>query len=116
MQRHSEPPRPPMRKPTPAPAIPEPRREWWPFRVQIRAGNGADDPGAIIEGRYGVSDDTGFVEDDQGKPVDIQRLRAGENAAAVAQRVLREKWRNRSPNAPAGFYDGPINRPTRTFH
>ena len=84
--------------------------------MQIRAGNGTTDPGQIIEGRYGVSDDTVFVEDDQGKPVDMQRLRPGENAAGVAQKILREKWRNRSPNAPAGFYDQPINRPIRTFH
>jgi hypothetical protein len=95
---------------------PLPPTEWWPFRVQIRAGNGTTDPGQIIEGRYGVSDDTVFVEDDQGKPVDMQRLRPGENAAGVAQKILREKWRNRSPNAPAGFYDQPINRPIRTFH
>jgi|SRR5262245_26527618 len=95
------------------PAIPEPPREWWPFRVQIRAGNGGDDPGAIIEGRYGVADDFIFVEDDQGKPVDMRPLR-GENAPAVAQRILREKWRGKS--SVSGFYDGPINRPTTTFH
>ena len=84
--------------------------------MQVRAGNGGSDPGAIIEGRYGVNGDFVFVEDDQGRPVDMQRLGPNENAAGVAQKILREKWRNRNPNAPAGFYDGPINRPTRTFH
>jgi hypothetical protein len=33
--------------------------------VQIRAGNGGSDPSAIIEGRYGVSDNTVYVEDDR---------------------------------------------------
>src|SRR5262249_25271067 len=110
LEKHSEPPAPPMPKPTPELKIPP---EFWAFRVQIRAGNGGDDPGQILEGRFGVVNDLVYVEDDQGKPVDMQCLRPGENAAAVAQRILREKWRNRSPNAPAGFYDGPINR---TFH
>jgi len=100
-----------VRKPTPELPLPT---QWWPFRVQLRAGNGGDDPGQIIEGRYGVSNSFVYVEDDQGKPVGMQRLGPNDNAAGVAQKILRENWRNRSPNAPAGFYDGPINR--RTFH
>src|SRR5262249_20271494 len=84
----------PMRKP-PSPMPPLPT-EWWNFRVQIRAGNGTSDPGQIIEGRYGVSGDTVYVEDDQGKPVDVQRLGPNENPAGVAQKLLREKWRGKS--------------------
>ena len=80
--------------------------------MQIRAGNGGDDPGQIIEGRYGVVNDLVYVEDDQSKPVDMQRLRPGENPAATAQKLLREKWRGKS--SVPDFYDGPINR--RTFH
>jgi hypothetical protein len=108
---HELPPR-PVREPTPELPIPT---EWWPFRVQIRAGNGGDDPGQIIEGRYGVVNDLVYVENDQGKPVDMQRLGPNENPAGVAQKLLREKWRNRSPNAPAGFYEADINRKI-TFH
>ena len=99
----------PAPMPRPSPELPLPT-EWWPFRVQLRGGNGENDPGQIIEGRYGVVDDCVYVEDDQGKPVDMQRLRPGENAAGVAQRILREKWRGRS------FYDGPINRAIKTYH
>jgi len=61
-----------------------------------------------------VSDNTVYVEDDQGRPVDMRRLGPNENAAGLAQKILREKWRGKS-QVP-GFYDGPINRPTKTFH
>ena len=109
LERKHEPAPAPMPRPTPELAIPT---EWHLFRVQIRAGDGVDDPGQIIEGRYGVADDIVYVEDDQGRLVDRQRLRPGENAAAVAQKILREKWRGKSSD----FYTGPTNRPTGTFH
>jgi len=109
LQKHSEPPLRPIPKPTPELPLPT---EWWNFRVQIRAGNGADDPGQILEGKFGVSAGFVYVEDDQGKPVGMQRLGPNENPAAVAQKILREKWRGKS--SVPGFYDGPINR--RTFH
>jgi len=37
--------------------------------------------------------------------------RSEENAAGLAQRLLREKWRGRHPNAPAGFYDCSLTEP-----
>src|SRR5262249_49109941 len=90
LEKRSEP---PLRAvPKPAPELPLPT-EWWPFRVQIRAGNGGDDPGAIIEGRYGVNGGFIFVEDTQGQPIGMQRLGPNENPAGVAQKLLREKWR-----------------------
>jgi hypothetical protein len=102
-----------MPAPTPELAIPD---EWYPFRVQVRAGNGGDDPGAIIEADTGIAGGVVYVEDDQGAPVDRRSLGPNENAAGLAQKLLREKWARRHPNAPAGFYDQPINRPARTFH
>ena len=108
LERKHEPAPAPM--PRPSPELPLPT-EWWPFRVQIRAGDGAGDPGQIIEGRYGVVNDLVYVEDDQGKAVGTQRLRPGDNPAGVAQKILREKWRGKS-----SFYDGPINRPIKTYH
>jgi hypothetical protein len=69
LEKRKHEPAPPLRRePTPVPALPPAPTEWWPFRVQIRAGNGGDDPGQIIEGRYGVTEQTVYVEDDQGKP------------------------------------------------
>ena len=79
-------------------------------------GNGADDPGAILEGRYGVTNDTVFIEDDRATRLQRKGSVLTRKRLAWRKSSLREKWRNRHPNAPAGFYDGPINRPTTTFH
>jgi len=112
LEKRLEPPAPPpMPKPTAEPSVPT---EWHLFRVQVRAPSG-NDPGQVLEGKYGVTNDVVFVEDDQGQPVAMQRLGPNENAAGLAQKLLREKWRNRNPNAPAGFYDQSINRPW-TYH
>src|SRR5262249_45400360 len=67
-RKHEPAPRLVRKPPTLGPTMPPVPGEWWPFRVQIRAGNGGTDPGAIIEGKYGVSGDMVYVEDDQGKP------------------------------------------------
>jgi hypothetical protein len=40
----------------------------------------------------------------------------GRNVRIDYRKLLREKWRNRHPNAPPNFYDVSPNRPTRTFH
>src|SRR5262249_58676014 len=51
-EKHWEPPLRAVPKPTEMPPVPT---EWWPLRVQLRAGDGGSDPGQILEGRYGIN-------------------------------------------------------------
>jgi len=50
LERKHEPAPRPVRKPTPEPVLPPLPSEFWPFRVQIRAGNGTTDPGRNYRG------------------------------------------------------------------
>src|SRR5262249_33061476 len=101
LERSLEPPAPPpLPKPTPERTLPS---EWHPVRVQTRPPT-ANDPGQIVEGKYGIAGDMVFVEDEKGDPIARQILRSGQDAGGVARTILRNQWRDSSPNVP-GFYD-----------
>jgi hypothetical protein len=81
----SEPP--PSSEPVASEAPSQPRRVW----TQIKPPS-EDNPGGIIaEGTFTVSDGTIRVEDTQGRPLGSEILQPGDDAKAVARRLLREK-------------------------
>jgi|AmaraimetFIIA100_FD_contig_61_4331801_length_1068_multi_3_in_0_out_0_2 hypothetical protein len=104
----------PSSAPRPRPVEPEPPREWHYVWVQTRGPMSEGDPGQITEGQYATAGSVLYLEDTSGNPIASQKLRPDDNAPAVARRLLKEKWRAKSPNV-SGFYDSPVNS-SRTFH
>src|SRR5262249_59104922 len=81
LEKHSEPPLRAVPKPTEMPPVPT---EWWPLRVQLRAGDGGSDPGQILEGRYGINGGFIFFSDDLGKPPRVPPPPPHQSSAGVA--------------------------------
>lgn len=98
----------------PVASEPPPRPTTWHYVfVQTRAPAG-NDPGAIIEGQYATAGDVLFLSDINSNPIASQKLRADDNAAAVARKLLKE--RRRASSSVPGFYDSPNYNPNRVFH
>ena len=68
-----------------------------------------DDPGQIIEGAYSVTGNALRVYDDGGRVIGLERLQPGDDAAAAARKILREKHGKHS-----AFYD-PIKYGGRVY-
>ena len=83
--------------------------------VQTRSPR-RDDPGAVIEGWYVVSDGTVTLTDRAGNPIKnyegklYQQHAPGASARVVAGRLLRSHRLSRKSARVSGF-DGPINYP-----
>jgi hypothetical protein len=83
-----EPVPPPLPEPPPEPSV---EAEWRPVWAQIAPPSDGNPGGAIVEGRYATSDDTVHVEDSEGRRLGSQVFSPGDNPAAVARKILREK-------------------------
>src|SRR5262249_39730326 len=114
LEKHLEPPNaPPRHKPPPSEPAPPPSREWKYVYVQVR-GPPDGDAGVIADAMFTVGDGMVWLEDTKGEPLGRVKLESGDDPASVGRRMLRAKYQIKS--SVPGFYDGPINRPTRTFH
>jgi hypothetical protein len=70
---------------------PQPPLVETPFCVQVGRCRDDDDPGTIVEGYFSVSGSTVTVTNSAGGRVGSRVMLAGEDARAVAKRLLREK-------------------------
>jgi hypothetical protein len=75
------------------PPPPEPSRDltWSSFVVQVSAPTDNDPGGVIAEGRLAVDGHTLYVEDHEGRRVGSRELAPGDNAKALAKRMLRDR-------------------------
>jgi hypothetical protein len=92
----------------PARDKPRPALEWRPVRTQVIAPT-ENSPGAIAEGRYAVVGGELRLEDQRGH-ASTAPIAAGDDAAALARKLLRDKH-----DRHLAFYD-PIRYPSRSFH
>jgi hypothetical protein len=61
-----------------------------------------NDPGEVVEARYAVLDGRLYVEA-QGQRLGVHELKAGEDAATVARRIVREKLGGKRFYAPLAY-------------
>ena len=74
-------------------------------RTQLERPSERNPGGTIAEGWYRVSGGVVYVEDLQGRPLGSHTLRPGEDAEAIARRILNQK------SSGASQFYGPINYP-----
>ena len=74
-------------------------------RTQLERPSERNPGGTIAEGWYRVSGGVVYVEDLQGRPLGSHPLRPGEDAEAIARRILNQK------SSGASQFYGPINYP-----
>jgi hypothetical protein len=74
-------------------------------RTQLERPSERNPVGTIAEGWYRVSGGVVYVEDLQGRPLGSHTLRPGEDAEAIARRILNQK------SSGASQFYGPINYP-----
>ena len=74
----------------PPPPEPEPEPERRPIRATIELPTD-NSLGAVVEGSYVVRDNMVYVFDDRGQPIGRHDVSPGDNAEAIARRLLRLK-------------------------
>jgi hypothetical protein len=112
---------PAYRPPTPTPTIPapepapalaiasEPASQWTRIQTQVTAPSEGGLGGVIAEGWFSVVGGELRVEDWRGRMF-AHPIALGDDAAALARKVLREKFGQHHS------FDQPINYPRRSYH